>query len=181
MWCLTLKLLPSCLKYVSGPLPASWKTPWDWPNKEVGGGRSTLPARAAGPACVCVRARDKLKQAKGHHLHCSAMNNSSGSQTQRCYTPSLPSNRGGVCVRKERGQGGQQRWRSERWGSGMSLALCNIMQRKQIFLAGQQVASGPFHHSKQQTVNTTGKICNHTAQHYQPESKEREKKVRGHW
>lgn len=91
----------------------------------------------------------KLRPAKGHHLHCSALNSASG-QTQRRYptllAPNLPSNRGGVCRRRE-GGGVQQRW-SERWGSGMSLALHNIAQCKQIAPASQQVAFslGPFHH-----------------------------------
>lgn len=65
------------------------------------------PASQRRRTSVRVRATDKLKRAKGRHLHCSAMNNSSGSQSQRCYTPSLPGNRGGVCVcKKGKGAGG---------------------------------------------------------------------------
>lgn len=55
---LTLKLLPSCLKYVSGTLPASWKTPWEWTKTKRSAG-SVAPCWPASPpphqsVCVCV-------------------------------------------------------------------------------------------------------------------------------
>ena len=91
--------------------------------------------------CMCVWARQNEDQLKATTCIISPLNRASG-QTQRRYVllvPNLPSNRGDVCKRKG-GGGGQQRLRSERWGSGMSLALHNITQCKQIAPASQQVA-----------------------------------------
>lgn len=92
-------------------------------NKEVSGVHGILPANAANaaPACMCVCACEddsesatQLKPAKGHHLHCSALNSASG-QKQRRYPPCSPKStqqqRWCVCVyvcvcRRRGGRGG---------------------------------------------------------------------------